>query len=179
MNDRDQIGSSAMKNAAESPNGDRGTVVSSPMSKQRHTLKQCVALTAYIVSAWIVFLGIANKSEMQYKFGGTVWQISSQQTNPTNNALIANSIIPDPKTKRNNSLKINNNKKFRNISQDEVDPPYEKLWPKYVLPMWARKSVNYEVPSEESICFVHVGKAGGSAGECTKTGVMHAMIDLE
>jgi hypothetical protein len=44
---------------------------------------------------------------------------------------------------------------------------FEKLWPGYMLPPWAKKSLNYDVPLSRSICFVHVGKAGGSAVGCS------------
>lgn len=44
---------------------------------------------------------------------------------------------------------------------------FEKLWPGFMLPPWAKKAYNYEVPPSQSMCFVHVGKAGGSAVGCS------------
>lgn len=44
---------------------------------------------------------------------------------------------------------------------------FEKLWPGHLLPPWAKKSRNYDVPQSQSMCFVHVGKAGGSAVGCS------------
>ncbi len=56
-------------------------------------------------------------------------------------------------------------KHLREIESRDVTSPFEKLWPRYHLPLWAMKEKNFDVAPENSICFVHVGKAGGSAGE--------------
>lgn len=50
---------------------------------------------------------------------------------------------------------------------DHVDSPFEEIWPDSTLPGWAKKHVNYEVPSGQNVCFVHVGKAGGSTIGCS------------
>jgi hypothetical protein len=53
------------------------------------------------------------------------------------------------------------------IKRSPMESPFEKAWPGYPLPRWARKRFNYEVPASERMCFVHVGKAGGSAVGCS------------
>ena len=171
---------------------------SSPLFTTHRILKQSVLITVYMVSAWIVFSGIANKSNMDnYQSSGIAEQTTPHQrlsttttttavTDPTH-AGISNTIITNPtmnikdsKTKRGNKNDNENNhnnnpkdrkkhKRLRKISREDVaDPPFEQIWPNYKLPNWARKNENYGVPDEESICFVHVGKAGGSAGEFTE-----------
>ena len=60
------------------------------------------------------------------------------------------SIIPDPP-----------------IANDQLESQFEMLWPGHKLPPWAKKSTNYDVPRSQSMCFVHVGKAGGSAIGCS------------
>ena len=47
--------------------------------------------------------------------------------------------------------------------------PYEERFPKYELPYWAKKNLPYNdaIPPEHQICFVHVGKAGGSSVGCS------------
>ena len=49
----------------------------------------------------------------------------------------------------------------------QSESQFEMLWPSYELPLWAKKTMNYDIPSSQSICFVHVGKAGGSAVGCS------------
>ena len=48
-----------------------------------------------------------------------------------------------------------------------LDSPYEKRYPDYDLPMWAERTIPYNknIDEEKQICFVHVGKAGGSTCE--------------
>lgn len=48
-----------------------------------------------------------------------------------------------------------------------LDSPYEKRYPDYDLPMWAKRTIPYNknIDEEKQICFVHVGKAGGSTCE--------------
>lgn len=58
-------------------------------------------------------------------------------------------------------------KHLREIESRDVTSPFEKLWPRYHLPLWAMKEKNFDVAPENSICFVHVGKAGGSAVGCS------------
>ncbi|KAL3815610.1 hypothetical protein ACHAXA_007142 [Cyclostephanos tholiformis] len=49
--------------------------------------------------------------------------------------------------------------------------PYEQIWVNSLLPGWAKKKVQFRdiedtIPPEQRICFVHVGKAGGSSVGC-------------
>lgn len=48
-----------------------------------------------------------------------------------------------------------------------LDSPYEKRYPDYDLPMWAERTIPYNknIDEEKQLCFVHVGKAGGSTCE--------------
>eukprot|EP00571_Detonula_confervacea_P003914 CAMPEP_0172325416 /NCGR_PEP_ID=MMETSP1058-20130122/53971_1 /TAXON_ID=83371 /ORGANISM="Detonula confervacea, Strain CCMP 353" /LENGTH=493 /DNA_ID=CAMNT_0013041955 /DNA_START=202 /DNA_END=1683 /DNA_ORIENTATION=- len=50
------------------------------------------------------------------------------------------------------------------------DSPYEQRWPDevYKQPYWSRKSIPYNknIPGDKQLCFVHVGKAGGSTVGC-------------
>mmetsp|Transcript_27123 Transcript_27123/g.55774 ORF Transcript_27123/g.55774 Transcript_27123/m.55774 type:complete len:434 (+) Transcript_27123:74-1375(+) len=50
--------------------------------------------------------------------------------------------------------------------------PYEEIWVNNRLPNWAKKrrqfrKIEHTIPAEERICFVHVGKAGGSSVGCS------------
>ena len=47
------------------------------------------------------------------------------------------------------------------------DSPYNLRWPDDDKPSWVKKIIPYNknVPIDKQICFVHVGKAGGSTGE--------------
>ena len=49
----------------------------------------------------------------------------------------------------------------------KYDSPYEKRMPGSNQPVWARKWIPYNrfIPTDKQICFVHVGKAGGSTSE--------------
>ena len=53
------------------------------------------------------------------------------------------------------------------IANPPSESMYENLWPGRILPLWANKRVNYDVPRSQSMCYVHVGKAGGSAVGCS------------
>ncbi|KAL7472059.1 hypothetical protein ACHAXS_012375 [Conticribra weissflogii] len=46
---------------------------------------------------------------------------------------------------------------------------YSDRFPTYTLPPWAKKSIPYpsSIPIDKQICFVHVGKAGGSTIGCS------------
>ena len=98
--------------------------------------------------------------------------------------VLALSSLPEERTTQGLRLRMKN--VFEVLSQKSVandrfgltmipDPPittpplesqFEHLWPGYKLPPWAKKPYNYKVPRNQSICFVHVGKAGGSAVGC-------------
>jgi hypothetical protein len=48
--------------------------------------------------------------------------------------------------------------------------PFEKQWPGWLLPQWAKKknlALSTSVPMDKRTCFVHVGKAGGSTLGCS------------
>ena len=60
--------------------------------------------------------------------------------------------------------------------------PYEEIWPGDVLPPWARKrrefvEIENDVTPGERICFVHVGKAGGSSVGCALGFSLHCEDD--
>ncbi|KAL9182349.1 hypothetical protein ACHAXT_013001 [Thalassiosira profunda] len=57
--------------------------------------------------------------------------------------------------------------RHKRLRKKTLDSPYEAIWPDSHLPRWAKKSTNFDVPPKEEICFVHVGKAGGSAVGCS------------
>ena len=48
------------------------------------------------------------------------------------------------------------------------DSPYTLRWPCMTKPTWVKKIIpyNYNIPRSKQICFVHVGKAGGSTIGC-------------
>jgi hypothetical protein len=54
------------------------------------------------------------------------------------------------------------------IDHTDVGEPFYQRWPAsaWGLPDFALKEVNYNVPREDSICFVHVGKTAGSTVGC-------------
>ncbi|KAL7538233.1 hypothetical protein ACHAWF_006031 [Thalassiosira exigua] len=56
----------------------------------------------------------------------------------------------------------------RRLERDwHVHHPFELNWDGEALPSWAKKKVNYAVPRGKEVCFVHVGKAGGSTVGCS------------
>ena len=57
--------------------------------------------------------------------------------------------------------------------------PYEQRFPKYKRPYWAEKTIPYNknVPTDKQICFVHVGKAGGSTIGCSLGFSLHCSSD--
>jgi hypothetical protein len=57
-------------------------------------------------------------------------------------------------------------KSLHEIDAAKVDEPFYKRWPKAGLPKFAMKDVNFDVPRDDSICFVHVGKTAGSTVGC-------------
>ena len=53
-----------------------------------------------------------------------------------------------------------------------IPSPYEQIWKNFTTPNWAKKKQQYrdielDIPEAERICFVHVGKAGGSSVGCS------------
>lgn len=57
--------------------------------------------------------------------------------------------------------------------------PYEQRFPNYKRPYWAEKTIPYNnnVPTNKQICFVHVGKAGGSTIGCSLGFSLHCSED--
>ncbi|KAL7487882.1 hypothetical protein ACHAW6_013459 [Cyclotella cf. meneghiniana] len=57
--------------------------------------------------------------------------------------------------------------------------PYEQRFPNYKRPYWAEKTIPYnnDVPTDKQICFVHVGKAGGSTVGCSLGFSLHCSSD--
>ena len=56
-------------------------------------------------------------------------------------------------------------KQERGVHQYKYDSPFEARWPGSEQPYWARKTIPYNRHINREVCFVHVGKAGGSTGE--------------
>lgn len=52
------------------------------------------------------------------------------------------------------------------ITAEEAGEPFYRRWPQADMPGYAVKQVYYDVPREDSICFVHVGKTAGSTVGC-------------
>ena len=50
-------------------------------------------------------------------------------------------------------------KELFKVQSSDVASPYEDNFPGWLLPPWAKKQINYDIPRNESVCFVHVGKA--------------------
>ncbi|KAL7553226.1 hypothetical protein ACHAWF_016488 [Thalassiosira exigua] len=61
-------------------------------------------------------------------------------------------------------LALNNGTKYHY----KYPSPYELRWPRAVQPKWSRKWIPYNkrLEGDKQICFVHVGKAGGSTLGC-------------
>ena len=61
--------------------------------------------------------------------------------------------------------------------------PYEIRWPGYALSRWARKTDETTArqlpPDDKSICFVHIGKTGGSSLGCSLGFNLHCPKDPE
>ena len=57
--------------------------------------------------------------------------------------------------------------------------PYEQRFPKYKRPYWAEKTIPYnkDIPTNKQVCFVHVGKAGGSTIGCSLGFSLHCSED--
>ena len=58
------------------------------------------------------------------------------------------------------------------FSFSTIHSPYEQIWVNSRLPGWAKKKKQFrdieeKIPPSERICFVHVGKAGGSSVGCS------------
>jgi len=88
----------------------------------------------------------------------------------SNNKMPSLKIRPDQSVedaRNNQSREQQHEHKTRIQKIDHVDSPYEAIWPGEYLPSWAKKDVNFDVPAGEEVCFVHVGKAGGSAVGCS------------
>ena len=69
---------------------------------------------------------------------------------------------------RFSSKKEDNTNRF---SFSKIQSPYEQIWVNSQLPGWAKKKKQFrgiedQIPPSERICFVHVGKAGGSSVGC-------------
>ncbi|KAL3792485.1 hypothetical protein HJC23_000935 [Cyclotella cryptica] len=72
------------------------------------------------------------------------------------------------------SASTTNNQKVYKYSS-----PYEQRFPNYKRPYWAEKTIPYndDVPTDMQICFVHVGKAGGSTVGCSLGFSLHCSSD--
>lgn len=68
--------------------------------------------------------------------------------------------------KRNTQVEKSHVQGFREVNASDVGEPFYRRWPQSKLPAFAVKSKNYNVPREDSVCFVHVGKTAGSTVGC-------------
>mmetsp|Transcript_29204 Transcript_29204/g.60838 ORF Transcript_29204/g.60838 Transcript_29204/m.60838 type:complete len:299 (-) Transcript_29204:379-1275(-) len=74
-----------------------------------------------------------------------------------------------------NNQKDNNNKleiKTNQFTHSKINSPYEQIWINSPLPHWAKKThafrkIESTIPPSQRICYVHVGKAGGSSVGCS------------
>mmetsp|Transcript_29163 Transcript_29163/g.61926 ORF Transcript_29163/g.61926 Transcript_29163/m.61926 type:complete len:437 (+) Transcript_29163:337-1647(+) len=138
----------------------------------------CLAV-ACVVSSWIVYYsGTVSKSAQNYEaFAMNTSQSSLLRPESTSLAMSDDAtgrtnLIRTPKESNSRDTlarvhDIRSLEHLRKIESQDVTSPFEKLWPRYRLPRWARKDKNFDVAPERSICFVHVGKAGGSAVGCS------------
>lgn len=53
------------------------------------------------------------------------------------------------------------------VKHYRYDSPFEHRWPGDVQPHWARKRIPFHkaITPDKQVCFVHIGKAGGSSRE--------------
>ena len=90
---------------------------------------------------------------------GTPSDIAMPNPQPLLNASLTDRLISgmNAMLARNNGTKV----KYK------YDSPYEKRMPGSNQPNWAKKWIPYNrfIPTDKQICFVHVGKAGGSTSE--------------
>lgn len=68
---------------------------------------------------------------------------------------------------RSTSLWIRPDSELASQEEAVTISSFETNWPGYKLPRWAKKKVKRDVPKDEEICYVHVGKAGGSSVGCS------------
>ena len=74
---------------------------------------------------------------------------------------------------KNNNIdkQITNNQNTKSFYHSKINSPYEEIWINSKLPGWAKKKYRFRdiedtIPPEDRICYVHVGKAGGSSVGC-------------
>lgn len=66
---------------------------------------------------------------------------------------------------------------FFEKSPIDISSSFESHWPGSNIPNWATKKINYDIPKEQEICFIHVGKAGGSTVGCSLGFSLHCDDD--
>ena len=70
------------------------------------------------------------------------------------------------------------------FSYSTINSPYEQIWVNSHLEGWAKKkkafqAVESKISPEERICYVHVGKAGGSSVGCSLGFSLHCNNDTQ
>ncbi|KAL3794396.1 hypothetical protein HJC23_012933 [Cyclotella cryptica] len=118
-------------------------------------IKKCVFVALSVASAFVFAVGSVR--------GPTIY-IRKTSVVTGNRIVSKGEYAPQRATTENDaSAKVPDPPVLR----ERLVSPFEEIWPTYSLPPWARKAVDYDVPRSQSMCFVHVGKAGGSAVGCS------------
>lgn len=147
----------------------RSYIVSNPMSSSRRDLLVGLAVVTTILAtnSSRLFKSPSNQSDYTIRpdFNSLVqWDKSSQST------TLYDELGIDAYSQ---TTTTSNHKIYKYFS------PYEQRFPKYKRPYWAEKTIPYNknIPTDKQVCFVHVGKAGGSTVGCSLGFSLHCSSD--
>eukprot|EP00581_Thalassiosira_minuscula_P018248 CAMPEP_0183718466 /NCGR_PEP_ID=MMETSP0737-20130205/11706_1 /TAXON_ID=385413 /ORGANISM="Thalassiosira miniscula, Strain CCMP1093" /LENGTH=532 /DNA_ID=CAMNT_0025948025 /DNA_START=142 /DNA_END=1740 /DNA_ORIENTATION=+ len=93
---------------------------------------------------------------------------SSSSSSPLYNATFANYLTSGMKELLAKNRETTTAAVTKKSTHYVYDSPYEKRWPGSKQPWWSRKIIpfNKYISESQQICFVHVGKTGGSTMGC-------------
>lgn len=120
----------------------------------------------FVASIGILFFRTLSSTSIGVGVGVGVVSVSSDQAETA-----AASYADDGSGGLRFMNKVNNNDPDNRFSFTTNASPYEQIWVNNRLPGWAKKRRQFRlvedtIPPEQRICFVHVGKAGGSSVGC-------------
>ena len=127
------------------------------------------------IAAAIVILFVSALSSSTPAPDGASSSSSSSNRLPTTTSALRSAVNKSATIKQlsqeemaNSEInKVNNEDNDNRFSFTMNASPYEQIWVNNRLPRWAEKKPTFRkientIPPEQRICFVHVGKAGGS-----------------
>ncbi|KAL3790218.1 hypothetical protein HJC23_005590 [Cyclotella cryptica] len=109
-------------------------------------------------------------------FGLTQLYFSEKTDESVAKQMVLDTPVEAIGTAANDNTDDMNNKNLTSESEEPAfshcQSPYEQIWVNSQLPSWAKKQpelrdIENDIPPNERICFVHVGKTGGSSIGCS------------